>query len=65
VQALVDGVAALREGEDPDIGVLDGEQLQNAFAEDGVAVQVQLAAGGPDLGGRRSIKKNIRGSLPG
>jgi len=43
VQTLVDSVAALREGQDPNIRVFDGEQLQDAFTEDCIPVQVKLA----------------------
>jgi hypothetical protein len=31
MQALVDGVAALLQGEQPDVGILDSEQLQDAL----------------------------------
>ena len=33
VQALIDGVAALFEGENADVRVLDGQQFQNALAQ--------------------------------
>ena len=39
VQALVDGIAALLERRHPDIGVLDGEQPENALATQVVVIR--------------------------
>ncbi len=49
VEALVHGVAALLEAEQPDVGVLDGEKLENALTEEVVFTGGRGANGRPPI----------------
>ena len=49
VQALVHGVAALFQGEDPDVGILHRQQLKNARPEEIILAGHQMRAGDAPL----------------
>ena len=51
VKALVDGIAALLEREQPDVGVLDGQQLEDALPEEVIVRGARRAQRAPGVTG--------------
>ena len=51
VKALVDGIAALLEREQPDVGVFDGQQLENAFPEEVIVSSARRTQRTPRVAG--------------
>ena len=51
VQALVDGITALLERQQPDVGVFDGEQLEDALTQEVIVRRARRAQRAPGLAG--------------